>query len=85
MSDFGQIRDYIKGASIKKLTAVECEKISNQHELNGTAAMRSFLGQRNKFSAKFIRLEDDSEKIATKDGEVTWYVVELLKPGQILR
>lgn len=74
MSDFGQLKDYIVGAAIKRLSAVECDPArSNQHELNGTKAMKSFLGEKADFEASFIRLDDDEEKIESLSGKVTWY------------
>ncbi|WP_290697901.1 type II restriction endonuclease [Amphritea sp.] len=74
MSDFGALKDYIKGASVKRLSAVECDpNSSNQHELNGTKRMRGLLGEKAEFSANFIRLEDDEEKIEISSAAVTWY------------
>jgi len=74
MSDFGNLNDYISGASIKRLSLVECDtEHSNQHELNGTIKMKAFLGEKEEFSASFIRLDDNIEKIETSSGKVTWY------------
>lgn len=75
MSDFGKLSDYIIGASIKKLSAVECDQdSSNQHELNGTKQMAQYLGKdRITYPASFIRLEDEEEKIEFLQGSVTWY------------
>jgi len=74
MSDFGKINDYIVGAAIKRLSAVECNPArSNQHELNGTKTMKSFLGDKADYEASFIRLDDDEDKIETLQGKVTWY------------
>lgn len=74
MSDFGNLNDYISGASIKRLSLVECDtEHSNQHELNGTTKMKVFLGEKEEFSAIFIRLDDNIEKIETSSGKVTWY------------
>ncbi len=74
MSDFGCLHDYIIGASIKRLSLVECDKHrSNQHELNGTQKMKAYLGKKEEFNANFIRLDDAVEKIQQSAGKVTWY------------
>ena len=75
MSDFGSLKDYIIGASVKHLSAVECDtESSNQHELNGTVKMREYLGSaRKEYIATCIRLDDDEEKIHSSIGTVTWY------------
>lgn len=75
MSDFGALKDYIRAGSIKRLSPVECDPSrSNQHELNGVLAMRSYLGaERREYPATFLRLEDESEDIDSWQGTVTWY------------
>lgn len=74
MSDFGKIKDYIIGASVKRLSKVECEPDkSNQHELNGTAPMKVLLGESKNYSANFIRLSDDEDEVESSAGKVTWY------------
>lgn len=74
MSDFGQLNDYLIGASVKRLSAVECDpNRSNQHELNGTKKMKNYLGDKAEYDASFIRLDDDEEKIESLSGKVTWY------------
>lgn len=74
MSDFGQLNDYIIGASIKQLSVVECDPDrSNQHELNGIKAMRQIFGEKAEYQASFIRLDDDEDKIESRNGTVTWY------------
>jgi hypothetical protein len=74
MSDFGQLKDYIVGASVKRLSAVECDPDrSNQHELNGTKKMKDLLGEKAEYNANFIRLDDDEESIQSLSGVVTWY------------
>lgn len=75
MSDFGSLKDYIVGASVKRLSAVECDlNVSNQHELNGVRAMSRYLGaERREYSAKFIRLHDEEELAEVSTGNVTWY------------
>ncbi|WP_299773023.1 type II restriction endonuclease [uncultured Pseudoteredinibacter sp.] len=74
MSDFGKLNDYIIGASVKRLSAVECNTSrSNQHELNGTKKMKSYLGEKSEYIANFIRLDDNQDKIESLPGKVTWY------------
>ncbi|RUR14028.1 type II restriction endonuclease [Legionella septentrionalis] len=75
MSDFGELKDYIKGAAIKRLSVVECDlRKSNQHEINGVQPLKKFLGDENQqFGAVFIRLDDDEENISQSSGTVTWY------------
>ena len=74
MSDFGVLKDYIVGASVKRLTAVECDPTrSHQHELNCTNKMKDYLGDKAEYPATFIRLDDNEEKIETATGNVTWY------------
>ncbi len=75
MSDFGKLKDYITGASVKRLSAVECSpERSNQHELNATQGMRNYLGdEETGYTANFIRLDDNEDKIETSAGNVKWY------------
>ncbi|BFM20063.1 type II restriction endonuclease [Gilvimarinus japonicus] len=75
MSDFGQLRDYIDGAAVKRLSDVECDPTkSNQHELNATRLIRDLFGEgRAEYPARYIRLEDDEEKIEDIEGTVTIY------------
>ena len=74
MADFGVLDDYIVGASVKRLSDVECDpERSNQHELNGTVDMKVYLGSRGEFSCDFIRLDDTEESIERSVGKVTWY------------
>lgn len=74
MSDFGKLSDYILGASMKKLSAVECDsRVSNQHEINGTKEMQSYLGDDESYVTTYIRLDDDIEKIQSSWGMSSWY------------
>ncbi len=75
MSDFGSLKDYITGASVKRLSQVECDPdISNQHELNGTTRMKSYLGEnKTEYPSTYIRLNDDEDKVERSTGTVTWY------------
>lgn len=74
MSDFGELKDYIQGAAIKRLSFVECDPgKSNQHEINGVQPLKKFLGEDKRFDAVFIRLDDDESNILQSTGTLTWY------------
>lgn len=70
----GYLSQYFEGIIAKRLSAVETDpSVSNQHEYNGTAAMKNLLGtERRKFNAKFLYLNDEDEPI-TENGFLTWY------------
>lgn len=56
----GRLVDQFAGVGFKRLSAVDCisEGVSNQHELNVSAAMRSFLGEsRQTFECTYFRFE----------------------------
>ncbi|MBZ2168292.1 type II restriction endonuclease [Marinobacter sp. F4216] len=75
MSDFGSISDYLSGAAVKRLTAVECDPTrSNGHEINATS-MKSFMGTeaRSDIPTTFVRLDDDEEKIESVRGTCSWW------------
>lgn len=75
MSDFGSLDDYLIGAGIKRLTAVECDlERSNGHEINATK-MKGFIGpmKRPDIPTTFIRLNDDEENIESIQGTSTWW------------
>ncbi|TYO91465.1 type II restriction endonuclease [Oceanicella actignis] len=63
------------GVVVKRLAAVEAEPASsNQHEFNGTLALRRLLGteRRERMPAKFIWLGGENEGLSS-DGFLTWY------------
>lgn len=66
---------HFAGISIKRLSAVETERhTSNQHEFNGTGAMKGYLGlDRRVFPAAFIYLGENEEDRLALDDQVTWY------------
>lgn len=66
---------YFSGISIKLLSAVETQRhTSNQHEFNGTAAMKAYLGiDRKVLPASFIYFGKDSEDRINSHDFVTWY------------
>lgn len=74
-----QLKDVVKGVAAKSLAAVEINpNTSNQHELNGSVALRILFGQsstdRRKFPGSAIYLSDDEDdSYETVDLELTWY------------
>lgn len=61
----------------KRLSEVECNpNRSNQHEFNGTVALKQFFGheRRELHDVQFVFLDDDDDEEACRDiGNVTWY------------
>lgn len=71
----GQLSDYFEGVVVKRLSAVETTpEISNQHEFNGSAALRNLLGEadRKEIPTRFIWLGQEQDAISV-DGVVSWY------------
>ncbi len=71
----GALSDYFDGVVVKKLSAVEiAPSASNQHEFNGTSALKKILGtsDRIELPARFIWIGGEQEAIS-EDGTVTWY------------
>lgn len=71
----GQLSDYFEGVVVKRLSAVETSpETSNQHELNGAAALRQLLGpdDRKNIPASFVWLGQEQEAITVED-TVSWY------------
>src|SRR5690606_13628182 len=70
-----QLSDHFVGVSAKRLSPVETERQkSNQHEFNGTNAMKRYLGaNRRRFSARFVYLGEDEDDRLAIDDTVTWY------------
>lgn len=71
----GRLSDYFKGVVFKTLTAVEANVlVSNQHEYNGTEALKRVMGtdQPRKFTTRFLLFGEDNEPVA-EDGFLTWY------------
>ncbi|MEQ5833826.1 type II restriction endonuclease [Marinobacter sp. NFXS9] len=69
------LSDHFAGVSAKRLSAVETERhTSNQHEFNGTSAMKRYLGMgRQRFLARFFYLGEDEDDRLVIDDTVTWY------------
>ena len=67
-------RVFIKVA-MKRLSAVEADRgVSNQHEYNGTVALREMFGEadRAEIPTKFLWIGDSDETLS-EDGFLTWY------------
>lgn len=73
----GHLSEYFTGIAAKRLTAVEVDAgRSNQHEFNGSDALKSIFGrgtERIQFPAKFLYLSDHDDEAITEDGFLTWY------------
>lgn len=71
----GSLSDYFRGVVFKTLTAVEADVlVSNQHEYNGTEALKRVLGtdQPKSFTTRFLLVGDDGDTVSD-DGFLTWY------------
>jgi hypothetical protein len=71
----GLLSDYFHGVVFKTLSAVEADVLkSNQHEYNGTNALKRVLGldQPRTFSTRFLLLSDEEGPVI-EDGGLTWY------------
>lgn len=71
----GLLSDHFTGVVFKTLSAVEADVLrSNQHEYNGTIALRRVLGteQPRSFPTRFLLLPDNDAPVA-EDGQLTWY------------
>ena len=72
---YGSLSDHFTGIVAKRLSAVETDPAkSNQHEFNGTTALRHLLtdaGFENR-PARFVRLGEDGEN-QSDDAFITWY------------
>ena len=70
----GCLCEYFKGVVAKHLSAVEIDALSsNQHEFNGTNALKTLFGsERQSLSAKFVYVNDDGIR-TIDEGMLTWY------------
>jgi hypothetical protein len=71
----GYLSQYFAGVGVKKLSVVEADPVkSNQHEFNGVSEFKKILGEnRNKFTARFLYLNDHDDQPVSDDGFLTWY------------
>jgi hypothetical protein len=73
--DYGVLSSYFDGAVAKRLVAVDIDgKVSNQHEFNGTAELRSLFGDNDikGIPTTFAYLCDDASPLFDH-GFTTWY------------
>lgn len=71
----GLLSDYFDGVAVKRLSAVETSpEVSNQHEFNGSGALRRLFGDpdRRNISTRFVWLGEEQEGV-TEDGVISWY------------
>lgn len=69
------LEKYFIGISVKCLSAVETQlDKSNQHEFNGTAEMKQYLGlERKTFNSSFLYAGKDEDSWLSLTDQVTWY------------
>lgn len=70
------LADHFTGAASKTLSAVEADAArSNQHEYNGTAALKALFGEseQRRIPARFFRFREEDETPLTSDGFLSWY------------
>lgn len=70
------LSDHFTGVASKALSAVEASpERSNQHEFNGTAALKRLFGDgaRQTMPARFFRFREEDETALTAEGFLTWY------------
>ena len=70
----GCLSQNFAGVAAKRLSAVEIDAfLSNQHEFNGSNALRRLLGKaRRTIPTRFLYVTDDMVE-ASEDGVLTWY------------
>lgn len=71
----GFLSEHFVGVAAKRLAAVEADPArSNQHELNGVAALKDLLGSErlSGYPARFVWIDDDGGILA-EGSTVTWY------------
>lgn len=71
----GFLSDYFSGVAVKRLSAVESNPdVSNQHEFNGSDALRRLFGNgdRRNIITRFIWIGDEQEAIS-EEGLISWY------------
>jgi len=73
----GYLSQYFQGIAAKHLSSVEADiLVSNQHEFNGTAGLRTLLGEpagKVRYDATLLYLGDDEDAAIIEEGSLTWY------------
>lgn len=80
--DNGYLSQYFTAVAVKKLSAVEVdEKVSHQHEFNGSSELKKVIweSERTEFETKFLWIGDENEGISD-EGKVTWYDSRISHP-----
>lgn len=69
------LSSYFSGIAVKRLSEVEVSpKKSNQHEFNGSSALKRIFGENKRtFSTTYIFISDEDEKNLVATGVSTWY------------
>jgi hypothetical protein len=81
----GYLSQYFEAIAAKRLSAVEVDcSVSNQHEFNGSTALKQVLGtsdtgETKYFLTQFIWMGEENETI-TADGSMSWYDSRYGKP-----
>jgi hypothetical protein len=80
----GYLSEYFVRVAAKRLSAVEAQpERSNQHEFNGTKALRTLLGEQDgRWKASLIWVTDEEDQIASAEAEVTWYDSRANQPNR---
>jgi EcoRII C terminal len=79
---YGSLSDHFTGIAAKRLSAVEVDTArSNQHEFNGTSALKQLLGDETfiERNSRFIWLGRENEGISD-DAPVSWYDARAAHP-----
>ena len=82
----GYLSDYFEAVAVKRLRPVEVDfKTSNQHEFNGTVALKKVLGEgtgeAQEFPARFLWVGAEGE-VQSEDSTLTWYDSRLGNPNR---
>lgn len=80
----GYLSDYFEAVAVKRLKPVEVDfKTSNQHEFNGTVALKRVLGkgtgEAQVFPTRFLWVGSEGE-VQSEDSTATWYDSRLENP-----
>lgn len=70
----GYLSQYFEGVVAKRLSSVEIDGLhSNQHEFNGTNALKCLFGrERLTLTTRFLYVDDEMVEVS-EDGILTWY------------
>lgn len=79
----GFLNQYFEGVVAKRLSAVEIDELrSNQHEFNGTNALKRLFGnERLTLPTRFLYVDDEMVEVS-EDGILTWYDARERNPNR---